>query len=61
MIGERALCFHNVGKIGITYTHRVPVEGTSSGCVICMKYRIIVLIIIVITLGKILLLYITNT
>ena len=32
-------------------TSRVPVEGKSSLCVICMKYRIIVLIIIIISLG----------
>ena len=30
-------------------------------CVICMKYRIIILIIIIISLGKILLSYIANT
>ena len=42
-------------------TSRVPVEEKSSVCVICMKYRIIILIIIIISLGKILLSYIANT
>ena len=42
-------------------TSRVPVEGKSSVCLICMKYRIIILIIIIISLGKILLSYIANT
>ena len=40
---------------------RVPVEGKSSVCLICMKYRIIILIIIIISLGQILLSYIANT
>ena len=39
-------------------TSRVPVEGKSSMCLICMKYRIIILIIIIIRLGKLLLSYI---
>ena len=38
-------------------TRRVPIEGKSSVCLICMKYRIIVLIIIIISLGQILLSY----
>ena len=38
-------------------TSRVPVEGKSSACVICMKYRIIILIIIIISLGQIILSY----
>ena len=42
-------------------TSRVPVEGKSSVCLICMKYRIIILIIIIISLGQILLSYIENT
>ena len=46
----------------IIITSRVPVEGKSSGCLICMKYyRIIILIIIIISLGQILLSYIANT
>ena len=45
----------------ITVTRRVPVEGKSSVCLICMKYRIIILIIIIISLGQILLSYIANT
>ena len=43
------------------YTSRVPVEGKSSVCLICMKYRIIILIIIIISVGQILLSYIANT
>ena len=39
-------------------TRRVPVEGKSSMCLICLKYRIIFLIIIIISLGKILFSYI---
>ena len=45
----------------IIKTSRVPVEGKSSVCLICMKYRIIFLIIIIISLGQILLSYIANT
>ena len=41
-------------------TSQVPVEGKSSVCLICMKYRIIILIIII-SLGQILLWYIENT
>ena len=45
----------------IICTSRVPVEGKSSVCVICMKYyRIIVLIIIIISLGQIIS-YMANT
>ena len=39
----------------------IPVEGKSSMCLICMKYRIIILIIIIISLGQIFLSYIANT
>ena len=39
----------------------VPVEGKSSVCLICMKYRIIILIIIIKRPGEILLSYIANT
>ena len=39
----------------INGTSRVPVQGKSSVCAICMKYRIIILIII--SLGQILLSY----
>ena len=42
-------------------TRRVPVEGKSSVCLICMQYRIIILIIIIISLGQVLLSYIANT
>ena len=42
-------------------TSRVPVGGKSSVCLICMKYRIIILIIIIKRLGEILLSYIAHT
>ena len=42
-------------------TRRVPVEGKSSVCLIRVKYSIIILIIIIISLGEIVLLYIANT
>ena len=41
--------------------HILPVEGKSSVCVMCLKYRIIILITIIISLGQILLSYIPNT
>ena len=44
-----------------SYTSRVPVEGKSSVCVICMKYRIIILITIIISLGQIILSYMAYT
>ena len=47
--------------VKITTISRVPVDGKSSVCLICMKYRIIILIIIVISLGQIVLSYIANT
>ena len=45
----------------ITATSRVPLEGKSSVCLICMKYRIIFVIIIIISLGQMLSSYIANT
>ena len=45
----------------LCYTSRVPVVGGSSVCMICMKYRRIILIIIIIIPGQILLSYIANT
>ena len=45
----------------IITSRRVPGEGKSSVCLICMKYRIIILIIIIISLGEILFSYIANT
>ena len=39
----------------------LPVEGKPSVCLICMKYRILILILIIISLGQILLTYIANT
>ena len=42
-------------------TSRVPIVGKSSVCLIYMKYRIIILIIIIINLCQILLSYIENT
>ena len=50
-----------VGDVNIIPTSRVPVEGKSSVCLIRMKYRIIFVIIIIISLGQILLSYIANT
>ena len=47
--------------MSITKTSRVPVEGKSSVCAISMKYKIMILIIIIITLGQILSSYIANT
>ena len=44
----------------LTDTSRVPVGGKSSVCLICMKYRIIILIIIIKRLGEILLSYIAH-
>ena len=48
-------------KLMIIVTSRGPVEGKSSACLICMKYRIIIVIIIIISLGQISLSYIENT
>ena len=42
-------------------TKRVPVQGKSSVCLNCMKHRITILVIIIISLGQILLSYIANT
>ena len=53
---NRVTCIHD-----IIQTSRVPVDGKSSVCVICMKYRIIILIIIIISLGQIILSYIWQT
>ena len=53
--------FHS---LGFMKTSRVPVEGKSSVCLICMKYRILnyyILVIIIISLGEILLSYNANT
>ena len=45
----------------IIQTRRVPVEGKSSVSLICMKYWITILIIIIISLGEMVLSYIANT
>ena len=42
-------------------TSRIPVEGKALVCLICVRYRIIILVIIIISLGQILLSYIENT
>ena len=47
--------------VSIMITSRVPVGGKASVCLICMKYRIIILIIIIKRLGEILLSYIAHT
>ena len=46
---------------GISVTSRLPVERKSSVCVICRKYRILILISIISSLGQILLSYTANT
>ena len=63
---EVILCVYNFMAIFSTtvnydYTSRVPVGGKASVCLICMKYRIIILIIIIKRLGEILLSYIAHT
>ena len=56
------LSFDEICRLETLYcTSRVPVEGKSSVCLICMKYRIIFLIIIIISLGQIILSYIWQT
>ena len=64
------LCFHlceplwrldHHHPVHLYKTSRVPVEGKSSVCLTCMNYRILFLIIIIISLGQILLSYIANT
>ena len=52
---KHLICYRQLSS-----TSRVPVEGKSSVCLICMKYRIIFLIIIIISLGQILLSYVAN-
>ena len=47
--------------LSIIITSWVLIEGKSSVCVICMKYWIIILNIIIISLGRISLSYIANT
>ena len=51
---RRAVCEHrHTGRhIHLRITSRVHIEGKSSVCVICMKYRITILIIIIINLGQ---------
>ena len=60
---DKNLCDFILVALSIRNTSQVPVEGKSSMCLICMKYRIIILIIIIISLalGQILLSYIANT
>ena len=62
-IGKTLICIHfTLGCLSLINTSRVPVEEKSSVCVICMKYRIIILIIINISLGqKLYRIYIANT
>ena len=64
MIQKRAVksIFPGMSYVDIfIHTSRVSVEGKSSVCAISMKYRKIILIIIIISLDKILLSYIANT
>ena len=59
--GDNDWC-RRVYQLGFTKkTRRAPVEGKSSVCRICMKFIILILIIIIISLGQILLPYIANT
>ena len=48
-------------RVALSALAGVPVGGKSSVCLICMKYRIIILIIIIKRPGEILLSYIANT
>ena len=62
----RGTSFYNwnetVVPLGQLYEQaRIPVQGKSSVCLICMKYRIICVIIIMSSLGQILLSYMANT
>ena len=52
---------HNIVSLHYMLLAYIPAEGKSSVCLICMKYRIIILIIIIISLDKILSSYIANT
>ena len=55
---------HRIINIGLNENHSTPtsrVEGKSSVCAISMKYRKMILIIIIISLGQIILSYIANT
>ena len=63
MVDSVSLRTSMTGNIDCPQPSRVPFEGKSSVCVICMKYRIIILItcIIIISLGQILLSCIANT
>ena len=45
------VCINNFDKL--IELAGIPVKGKSSVCLICMKYRIIILIIIIISLGQI--------
>ena len=61
IVGDPGLGKSQVCLCFLCLTSRVSVEGKSSVCLICMKYRIIVLIIIIISLGQIILSYMANT
>ena len=52
---------YNLTTDQIMTTSQVPVRSKSSVCVICMKYRIIIIIIIIISMGQLLLSYILQT
>ena len=49
---KKALVKYSLCYQSLNYTRRVPVEGKSSMCLLCMKYRIII-VIIIISLGQI--------
>ena len=59
-IGKKHSCVWTQTLNQLPFTSRVPVGGKSSVCLICMKYRIIILIIIIKRLGEILLSYIAQ-
>ena len=58
-----ALCgfYAKQNQLSLLLLAGVPVGGKSSVCLICMKYRILILIIIIKRPGEILLSYIANT
>ena len=50
-------CGSNISSVNLIGLAGIPVDGKSSECLICMKYMIIILIIIIISLGQIFIFY----
>ena len=50
-------CGSNISSVNLIGLAGIPVEGKSSECLICMKYMILILIIIIISLGQIFIFY----